>query len=156
MSTGGDLPCAGDGAAEYVCIGSVAPFILTDLGAPRVGWRLIAVRGQPPSFLRRRQMQTGYRRLDAREIVKRGDRNAESIDGPMTDVGAVGFKAGEVPELHFFRRVMGRPAKDAPNMVPVTFRMPEELRDAIDAKARAQGQTRGELGREVWAREVGL
>lgn len=43
MSTGGDLPCAGDGAAEYVCIGSVAPFFLTDLGAPRVGWRLIGV-----------------------------------------------------------------------------------------------------------------
>ena len=101
-------------------------------------------------------MQTGYRRLDAREIVKRGDKNAESIDGPMTDVGAVGFRAGEVPELCFFRRVMGRPAKDAPNMVPVTFRMPKEMRDAIDAKARAQGLTRGELGREVWAREVGF
>lgn len=26
MSTGWDLPCAGDGAAEYVCIGIVAPF----------------------------------------------------------------------------------------------------------------------------------
>ena len=101
-------------------------------------------------------MQTGYRRLDAREIVRRGDKNAESIDGPMTDVGAVGFKAGEVPELHFFRRTQGRPAKDAPNMVSVTFRMPEEMRDAIDAKARAQGQTRGEIGREVWVREVGL
>jgi hypothetical protein len=101
-------------------------------------------------------MQTGYRRLDAREIVRRGDKNAESIDGPMTDVGAVGFKAGEVPELYFFRRVMGRPAKDAPNMVSVTFRMPKEMRDAIDAKARAQGQTRGEIGREVWAREVGF
>ena len=100
-------------------------------------------------------MQTGYRRLDAREIVKRGDKNAESADGPMTDVGAVGFKAGEVPELHFFRRVMGRPAKDAPNMVSVTFRMPSEMRDAIDAKARAQGQTRGEMGRLVWEREVG-
>lgn len=101
-------------------------------------------------------MQTGYRLLDDREIVKRGDKNAESIDGPMTDVGAAGFKAGEVPELCFFRRVMGRPAKDAPNMVSVTFRMPAEMRDAIDAKARAQGQTRGEIGREVWAREVGL
>lgn len=101
-------------------------------------------------------MQTGYRRLDAREIVKRGDKNAESADGPLTDVGAVGFKAGEVPELYFFRRVMGRPAKDAPNMVIVTFRMPKEMRDAIDAKARAQGQTRGELGRLVWEREVVL
>ena len=100
-------------------------------------------------------MQTGYRRLDDREIVKRGDKNAESIDGPMTDVGAVGFKAGEVPELYFFRRTQGRPAKDAPNMVSVTFRMSTDLRDAIDAKARAQGQTRGEMGREVLAREVG-
>lgn len=101
-------------------------------------------------------MRTGYRLLDAREIVRRGDKNAESANGPMTDVGAVGFKAGEVPELCFFRRTQGRPAKEAPNMVSVTFRMPEELRDAIDAKARAQGQTRGEIGREVWAREVGF
>lgn len=136
MSTGGDLPCAEDGGAG-------------ERSTSRTYWT------SDPSLFRRHQMQTGYRRLDAREIVKRGDKNAESIDGPMTDVGAVGFKAGEVPELCFFRRTQGRPAKDAPNMVSVTFRMPEELRDAIDAKALAQGQTRGELGRLVWEREVG-
>ena len=155
MSTGGDLPCAGGGGGGIRLYWQRRPFLFDRPGSA-LG-RLAADRsGQPPSFLRRRQMQTGYRRLDAREIVRRGDKNAESADGPMTDVGAVGFKAGEVPELFFFRRVMGRPAKDAPNMVPVTFRMPKELRDAIDAKARAQGQTRGEMGREVWTREVGL
>ena len=101
-------------------------------------------------------MQTGYRRLDAREIVKRGDKNAESIDGPMTDVGAVGFKAGEVPELCFFRRVMGRPAKDAPNMVTMPVRVPPELLAKIEAKAQADGKARGEWARDVLARGVGL
>ena len=99
-------------------------------------------------------MQTGYRRLDAREIVKRGDKNAESIDGPLTDVGAVGFKAGEVPELHFFRRVMGRPTKDAPNMVTMPVRVPPELLAKIEAKAQEDGKVRGEWARDVLARGV--
>jgi len=52
MSTGGDLPCAGDGGAGDGLASTYwtgDPF-LTDLGAPRVGWRLIAVDCQPPSF----------------------------------------------------------------------------------------------------------
>jgi hypothetical protein len=39
-----------ENAQRVVRIGPVTPFFLTDLGAPRVGWRLIAVDCQPPSF----------------------------------------------------------------------------------------------------------
>jgi len=101
-------------------------------------------------------MQTGYRRLDDREIVKRGDKNAESTDGPLTDVGAVGFKAGEVPELCFFRRTQGRPAKDAPNMVTIPVRVPPGLRDRINASAKVLGKSRGKWARDVFEQEVGF
>lgn len=97
---------------------------------------------------------TEWRRLRPSETVRKGDQNATTIDGPWTDVGAIGFPAGEIPELHFRRRIpsdkRGRPAMEpSDRLCNVNLRMPAEMRDQVDQVARDHGISRG-----AWARKI--